>query len=149
MKDYFRLIMHKQVNSLMSALYEARDNPELVDLIMECNNIEELYEHVYTLRDKKESLIAVLELLRDEPKFLRKDDCGICTNAMYAGCNDLLKEVIRKACEGWEHYSGDPDYPVKGGQAAYAESNGKWSSEYGKLRLELLERMLEVLRNES
>jgi len=60
---------------------------------------------------------------------------------------ELFHAYMRKAVEGWEHYSGMIKYPIMYGDDAivsYHTINNCWGGEYGKLRYELLDRLIKV-----
>ena len=68
---------------------------------------------------------------------------GICPNLEFL--IEIDDEILRELMSGWPKHSGDMYYPVPGGRDAYYESMNKWEGEYGALRRELLDYMIEQL----
>lgn len=73
---------------------------------------------------------------------------GICHNVLRIANdyipNAFLYHLYFNHCQDvldWEHYSGDPSYPIGGGHTYYATVY-KWKRRQGKLRRELCEIML-------
>lgn len=83
---------------------------------------------------------------------------GICGNAdtlLSLWCNDdtifNVYNLLEVFCQGWDKHSSDSLYPVPSpieGVApmdAYDDYDNKWTGEYGQLRYELLDFLIEEL----
>lgn len=94
---------------------------------------------------KKRNLNQILEVLVDIKAGIRSPMLGICINLFIKLHNtNALEEFIG---EVFNHKYGDPDimYPIEGDQHSHQDNKDKWNPEttYGKLRLELLDDMIE------
>jgi hypothetical protein len=89
--------------------------------------------------------------VRDQPD----PDAGICSNlywmlrncgVTYEDCSDLIVYYAKQ----WEHYSGDPEYPVEGDCIEYCSQENMFDpkTKYGKLRLQLLDFIIEKLNED-
>ena len=94
------------------------------------------------------TLLERLKELREKGPELFQ--CGICDNiAMLYGEQDILAEIW----ERWEHYSGNPHFPVPDPQhdgsacAVHMAAGNHWdkSTKYGRLRWALLDYLIEEL----
>lgn len=63
--------------------------------------------------------------------------------------------IMCAACEGWGHYSGDESYPIshpvfgpETGFTCAVDEHDMYEGEYGRRRLELAQRMLDVIEKE-
>jgi len=102
----------------------------------------------------KEHLSAVLEALI-KVKGGEIDDirCGICWNTTYHLMGTVYNpsSVLDQYTPLWGKYTGNSGYPVpatKTGYKAcdeYVSSKDKWTGEYGQLRYELLDFLIEEL----
>lgn len=107
-----------------------------------------------------ERLVAALKQCLDEPL----ENCwGICTNVEtivhksikaipgnHVWLSDTVAIVapyLRQAFESWPKYSGFPGYPVPGINEtcvnAYTYAIDKWAGEYGQLRRELCQHIID------
>lgn len=106
---------------------------------------------------KKAGAIPDIFATTTSPRF------GICFNVgvIVKGLTEIrtLDDIVEERClmhiifKEWEHYSGVLAYPVKGvngedSETAYENTNNMWVGEYGQLRIELLDHMIETLQNE-
>lgn len=103
--------------------------------------------HVYGI-DSILRAIAGLKLLRDSGPFNR--DFGVCANVSKATARFPL--CHRLLVENWEHYSGDPVFPVPHptktpAQAFQDACINKWSrnTDYSKKRWEFLDYLIASL----
>ena len=97
--------------------------------------------------EKQAVLIALYRV-----KFSVFKTLGICSefNRHYHGCFDK-SEDLRRLFRLWPKFSGCAVYPVPGSGAAFSRAVSTkrlWSGEYGKLRKELLNFMIEQLEKE-
>lgn len=103
-------------------------------------------------------LDAMLRLQEDGPE---RRYLGICHNmvCILGEYRDSDKGVLNEAFLSWEHYSGNPDYPVPNtGNWEYDSGcfdnagdlwdtdAGGWQGEYAVLRHDLLRHCIEVLK---
>lgn len=79
-------------------------------------------------------------------------ELGICHHVIeFAGCEeeDATYKALRKALanlfKSWPQYSGNPEYPVPGGKAAFNSVPNQWVGAYGAQRWALAEFMLHTL----
>jgi hypothetical protein len=84
---------------------------------------------------------------------------GICGN-LDTLCEFYVSPLVRKYQESWTWYSGDWIFPVPapsmyddtyidpkaGAVAVYMNTRNKWTGEYGKLRLSLLNHLIRMTR---
>lgn len=98
-------------------------------------------------------LCALNEIASRGPRFMY---CGLCDN-IYCMLEDytytISDNIMHKMFKMWPKFSGNIEYPIPGGRKAYTESYDNktlWdkSSEYGQLRWELLDFMIETLQTE-
>lgn len=59
-----------------------------------------------------------------------------------AGLHEEVDLLLQSLFEEWPKYSGQPAFPIPGGAGAYFGSC-RWEGEYGALREELLQFMIE------
>ena len=98
--------------------------------------------------EKQAVLIALYRV-----KFTAFKTLGICGEFDYYYLGDATygRFELRRLFRLWPKYSVDIVYPVPGGHVAYRSAAGTkfmWSGEYGKLRKELLNFMIEQLEKE-
>ena len=115
-----------------------------------------------TIKQKKEMLRAFEQIAGGMYKV---EKWGICSNwqRMVPDCTQeqvaLFRVLMRRACKGWKHYSGNEGYPIKfleEPDEGWSQTNWhsgyhtlpKWSGEYGKLRYELVARLIAQLKRE-
>jgi hypothetical protein len=74
---------------------------------------------------------------------------GICLNIAKYGHDDIHQYFTT-----WEHYSGEIEFPVPSTiegvspEAIYMQSNSVWEGEYGELRKDLLDHIINELIKE-
>lgn len=100
-------------------------------------------------KSKKQRILASLYRV----KFTAFKTHGICGefDRCYRGDAVYGSFELRRLFRLWPKYSGDVVYPIPGSYQAYrfAKKYGSmWSGEYGKLRKELLNFMIEQLEKE-
>lgn len=100
-------------------------------------------------KSEKEALLAALYRV----KFAAVKRHGICGefNRYYHGKAAKPGEDLRRLFVLWPKFSGCIVYPVPGSVKAFSHavsSRSMWSGEYGKLRKELLNFMIEQLEKE-
>lgn len=66
---------------------------------------------------------------------------GLCAGL---GLKSLGVEILIATWESWPKYSGDIAYPIRGGASAYDLEN-LYEGDYGRLRLELLDHLINCL----
>ncbi len=88
--------------------------------------------------------------------------CGICgniarkvTDAMNADDEIILSswQILKRASIAWPKFSGDVDYPIKDPTEIETAYNvytklPKWIGDYGALRFELLDHIIDFLKKE-
>lgn len=99
-------------------------------------------------KSKKKAMLAALYRV----KFTAFKRRGICRE-FYRHCrgDDHYGEDLRRLFKLWPKFSGYSGYPVPGGFTAFWRAAGTkymWSGEYGNLRKELLNFMIEQLEKE-
>lgn len=103
-------------------------------------------------KDVVENLLSALTTIKKNGPQSRID--GICCaitdiNPDYAAYeyDDLLEEIFFR----WPKYSGSPQFPVPPGYTAYMDIIDCWDrdTEYGQLRWELLDFLIEELKKEQ
>ena len=117
-----------------------------------------------------EYLLLMLDAALDIKEGNFSNRCGICgnidrkvTNAMAVKFPDCVFaddeiimnswRILRQAFRTWPKFSGDVDYPINDPHGietpynVYAR-NHKWIGEYGALRFELLEHVIDFLERE-
>ena len=77
------------------------------------------------------------------------------SNYIFKKCMPILRKTLRNACRDWEHYSGNPLFPIwisyaeelqtSNAVAAYCDCKDYWSGEYGRRRIQLVHRMINSL----
>lgn len=88
--------------------------------------------------------------------------CGTCDIGDGLACRELFDSLMIRACVDWEYYSGDKLYPIQHPdsnihQTEYDSNAGYWfyrsesfyTGEYGRRRLELVQRMLDILKTDK
>lgn len=99
---------------------------------------------------KSEKRAVLLALYR--VKFAASKKHGICGEvSKRGGYNPVIMPELQRLFSLWPKYSGDQTFPIPGGYVAYqsaAWSTAMWSGEYGALRKELLNFMIEQLEKE-
>lgn len=81
---------------------------------------------------------------------------GICCFVRGIGDALVFSDALREACDGWDHYSGHILYPIRHHTSycsldAYilasniTDIDSFYIGEYGRRRLELIDRILDVL----
>ena len=100
-------------------------------------------------KSEKEALLAALYRV----KFAAVKRYGICGefNRYYHGKAAEPNKELKRLFALWPKFSGCAVYPVPGSGAAYGRavsSKRLWSGEYGRLRKELLNFMIEQLEKE-
>lgn len=95
-------------------------------------------------------LVDVLKKIKEDPVL----SIGICGNykrviAESYAVDSLMKfnECMEQACKNWVYFSGSTLFPIKceGLQPTFAyELRRKWTGEYGRRRMELLDRMIDI-----
>lgn len=94
-------------------------------------------------KSEKEALLAALYRV----KFTAFKRRGICGELSYA----IRKKELKRLFALWPKFSGCAVYPVPGSGVAFSRavsSKSLWSGEYGRLRKELLNFMIEQLERE-
>lgn len=62
-----------------------------------------------------------------------------------------VRDILEDYFKSWEHFSGDPEYPVEGSFSTYLKNQWNyWDriNKYGKLRHNLLEYLINQLKEE-
>ena len=100
-------------------------------------------------KSEKQAVLAALYRV----KFSAFKTLGICRkfDCYYLGDATYGHFELRRLFRLWPKYSGDIVYPVPGGHEAFWSAvryETTWSGEYGKLRKELLNFMIEQLEKE-
>ena len=107
-----------------------------------------------TRQFSKEHLSAVLEaLIKVKGVEIEDVQFGICANTRYIVDDGsyVAYNVIEYLSPKWPKYSGDIAYPVPSPNGketpmyAYNYSDNLWTGEYGQLRYELLDFLIEEL----
>lgn len=89
----------------------------------------------------KEYLQSVLDaFIRVKAGELDKPECGICHNATVIS-GRWVYTLVGYLSQGWDKYSGNRTYPVP----YKVGDTDKWTGEYGQLRYELLDFLIEEL----
>ena len=75
---------------------------------------------------------------------------GICINLGHKVAWKSIQSIIEKSCSGWIHSSSDKLYPISHNTSAnpseaYKYCTDMWIDEYGRRRLELCQRMIDVI----
>jgi hypothetical protein len=97
---------------------------------------------------KKYRLLIALERVKKNPIV----SCGICTNVLEASGENMIF-LLNEYFVRWPKYSGHIAYPVPSidmysSRSQYELSGDMWAGEYGKLRMELLDFIIEELIKE-
>jgi hypothetical protein len=77
---------------------------------------------------------------------------GITRYGEYSKFRELFYDILSQACQDWEYYSGSSTYPIQGIDRNAADEYCStlpgqfFDGEYGRRRLELLDRTIEVLK---
>lgn len=74
---------------------------------------------------------------------------GICNNL--SDTLETLWDYKGGLFSSWSHFTGDEYYPVPhpdGSKAGYVDTWNKWTGEYGELRKDLLDHMINTLKEE-
>ena len=97
-------------------------------------------------KSEKGALLAALYRV----KFAAVKQYGICGefNRYYHGKAAEPGKELKRLFALWPKFSGCAVYPVPGSGAAFSLQPRLWSGEYGKLRKELLNFMIEQLEKE-
>lgn len=103
-------------------------------------------------------LLEALYSIKAEPGYRT---CGICDNVeclldeLDEDDERKVNRILRDLFVSWPKFSGDIIYPIKApgyqtGEASYLseENHNKWEGEYGNLRKELLDFLINSLKNE-
>lgn len=103
-----------------------------------------------------EALLGILLRIRDD-EAARDPGLGLMqtVGALARECQDwrvrdTAEALARHYALRWPKHSGDWYFPIPGGVDAFYNCPDKWdrSTEYGRLRWELLDFLIEELRNE-
>lgn len=94
---------------------------------------------------KKKNVKKILEVLNNlKAGTIPKPNHGICVNLMLTlDCTDCISEFADTAFE--QIYGSSVSYPIEGTSLSYIQNKDKWNpdTEYGKKRLELLDKLIE------
>lgn len=111
-------------------------------------------------------VLYALRVLKHSHESQRQIDCGICWNVtrvircdgMTPTMYETSDRILSYFWEDWEYFSGNNDYPVPmnrehrleyQAELTYDFTENMWDAEteYGKLRLELLDHLIEKMQN--
>ena len=106
-------------------------------------------------------ILTALKAIKEDSTY-RVSGIGICgcVRAYYLNRDGLISNVrdqfvIEKLIEGWPKHSGVMEFPISVGKISpwreYTRCNNKWNrkTEYGRLRWELLEWLINKLESEN
>lgn len=106
-------------------------------------------------------ILTALKAIKEDSTY-RISGIGICgcVRAYYLNRDGLISNVrdqfvIEKLIEGWPKHSGVMEFPISVGKIGpwkkYVQCDNKWNhkTEYGRLRWELLEWLINKLENEN
>ena len=97
------------------------------------------------------NLSKALHEVKAEPFSLLQ---GICGNVAYSPTGQRLKfqevermqDLLLDMFPAWDKFSGDMNYPIRGGYPKFNKTHNKWRGEQGELRHELLDFLI-VMRS--
>lgn len=108
-----------------------------------------------------EYLQLMLDAARDIKAGNFDDEYGICTNLSDKVASEVEEsehydswQILKQAFRTWPKFSGDVNFPIndpKGIEQAgdVYECLPKWTGEYGALRFELLDHVIDYLKREK